>query len=74
MREFARKAATPKGVLLLAVNKGKLSEGIDFADDLCRAVFLVGVPFPPIKDRKIVMKKEFLDWQMKQFNENRQAF
>jgi Rad3-related DNA helicase len=39
-----------------------MSEGIDFIDHLARAVFLVGVPFPPSKALNISMKKEYLKW------------
>lgn len=41
---------------MFAVSRGKVSEGIDFTDELCRAVFIVGVPFPPINDIKIKLK------------------
>jgi Rad3-related DNA helicase len=35
--------------------------GIDFPDDLARGVILVGIPFPPIYDRKIELKKSHLE-------------
>ncbi|KAL4436034.1 hypothetical protein ABPG74_022269 [Tetrahymena malaccensis] len=31
--------------IFLAVNKGKLSEGIDLKDDLCRIVIILGIPY-----------------------------
>jgi Rad3-related DNA helicase len=42
---------------MFAVSRGKVSEGIDFSDELCRAVFMIGIPYPPIKDIKIASKK-----------------
>ncbi len=33
-----------------------LSEGIDFSDELARAVFIVGVPYPPFLDKRVKSK------------------
>ena len=49
------------GVALLGVCRGKISEGIDFAHDMCRAVVITGLPFAPSFDPKVKMKREFLD-------------
>ncbi len=45
----------------MGVLRGKISEGLDFSDDLTRAVFVVGIPFPPVNDLKVRAKKEYLD-------------
>lgn len=42
----------------MAVLRGKVSEGLDFSDQLTRAVFIIGIPFPPIMDLNIKAKKE----------------
>ncbi|KAF0296920.1 Fanconi anemia group J [Amphibalanus amphitrite] len=47
------------GALLLAVCRGKLSEGIDFSDDSARAVVTVGIPFPNVKDVQVDLKKQY---------------
>ena len=39
----------------------QVSEGIDFSNDKGRAVVITGLPFPPTKDPKIVLKKSILD-------------
>lgn len=49
------------GAILLAVCRGRLSEGVDFSDAACRAVVVTGLPLPPIFDPKVVLKKRFLD-------------
>lgn len=41
------------GALLIAVCRGKVSEGLDFTDDNARAVITVGIPFPNIKDLQV---------------------
>ncbi|CAH0480491.1 unnamed protein product [Peronospora belbahrii] len=51
----------PKGAVFFAVSRGKVSEGIDFSNDKGRAVVITGLPFPPTKDPKIVLKKSILD-------------
>ncbi|EUT78569.1 hypothetical protein PFAG_05145 [Plasmodium falciparum Santa Lucia] len=50
-----------KGAILMGVCRGKISEGIDFKDDCCRAVIICGLPYGNVYDSKIIFKKEFLD-------------
>lgn len=35
-----------KGAILMAVCRGKISEGLDFSDNSARAVLIVGIPYP----------------------------
>lgn len=44
------------GAIFMAVCNGKLSEGIDFTDEMARMVVVVGVPFPNIKDSYVRVK------------------
>ncbi|KAE9405765.1 DNA repair helicase, partial [Gymnopus androsaceus JB14] len=62
---------THKGALLLAVIGAKLSEGLNFADDLARAVVVVGLPFAnlasaELRERMRYVKRE----EEKRFKEN----
>lgn len=50
-----------RGAIFLAVCRGKVSEGLDFADNNGRAVIITGLPFPPLKDPRIILKKKYLD-------------
>lgn len=61
LAKFGRACKQGQRVIFLAVMKGKLSEGIDFADNAARAVITVGIPYPPVKDPIIEMKREFND-------------
>ena len=61
MQDYTNKAKSKKGAILVAVCRGKVSEGIDFTDELARAVFLIGIPYPPFTDKKIESKKSYLD-------------
>ncbi|KAI8144490.1 helicase C-terminal domain-containing protein [Fennellomyces sp. T-0311] len=47
------------GAIMFAVYRGKVSEGIDFTNNNCRAVVALGIPFPNIKDILVDLKKEY---------------
>ena len=49
------------GALFIAVCRGKVSEGLDFADNNARAVICLGIPFPNIKDAQVKLKMTYND-------------
>ncbi|KAL3265782.1 hypothetical protein HHI36_009980 [Cryptolaemus montrouzieri] len=63
MVEYYEKIKHPdlKGAIFMGVCRGKISEGLDFADNNGRAVLIVGLPYPPLKDPRVVLKKKYLD-------------
>ncbi|XP_073396887.1 regulator of telomere elongation helicase 1 homolog isoform X3 [Physcomitrium patens] len=54
---------TSTGAIFFAVCRGKVSEGLDFADRSGRAVVVTGIPFAMKMDPKVRLKREFLDEQ-----------
>ncbi|XP_077991647.1 regulator of telomere elongation helicase 1-like [Glandiceps talaboti] len=63
MEDFYQKINDPtlNGAAFFAVCRGKVSEGLDFADNNGRAVIITGLPFPPRMDPKVNLKMKFLD-------------
>lgn len=51
--------------ILLAVFRGKMSEGVSFNDDFARGVICVGVPYPSSYDRSISAKMSYNNEQRK---------
>ncbi|KAJ2850423.1 hypothetical protein IWW36_001913 [Coemansia brasiliensis] len=52
---------SPRGAIIFAVYRGKVSEGIDFSDYFCRTVVNIGIPYPAFKDVQIILKREYND-------------
>ncbi|XP_056613657.1 Fanconi anemia group J protein isoform X3 [Triplophysa dalaica] len=61
----AADGGTRDGALLVAVCRGKVSEGLDFTDDNARAVVTIGIPFPNIKDLQVELKMKYNDQHAK---------
>jgi chromosome transmission fidelity protein 1 len=64
LEEYSNEISNGKGALLLSVVGGRLSEGINFSDDLARAVMLIGLPFPNAFSGEIVSKRKFIEDQV----------
>ncbi|XP_058270088.1 Fanconi anemia group J protein isoform X1 [Hemibagrus wyckioides] len=60
-----RQRGARDGALLIAVCRGKVSEGLDFSDDNARAVVTIGIPFPNIKDLQVELKMKYNDQHCK---------
>lgn len=61
MNEFYTQIQKTEGACFMAVCRGKVSEGLDFADINGRAVIITGLPYPPLKDPRIMLKREYLE-------------
>jgi len=61
LQAYARDAQQPTGALLFAVIGGKLSEGINFSNEMARCVVIVGLPYPDITCPELKEKMNSMD-------------
>lgn len=64
LAEYAQ-AARHAGALMLSVVGGKLSEGLNFADELGRCVIVVGLPYPNRTSPELAERMRYLDRTLK---------
>jgi len=48
---------------MFAVCRGRVSEGLDFKDELCRCVIVVSPPLANFFDPKIMLKQNYLNFK-----------
>ncbi|PJF18139.1 DNA repair helicase (Rad3), partial [Paramicrosporidium saccamoebae] len=61
MDTYYRHISNGHGSIFFAVCRGKVSEGLDFADRKGRAVIVTGIPYPPLKDPRVQLKRQYLN-------------
>ncbi|KFB44279.1 AGAP001537-PA-like protein [Anopheles sinensis] len=59
--DYGRVAKSATGALLLSVVGGKLSEGLNFSDELGRCVVVVGLPYPNRTSPELAERMRYLD-------------
>jgi regulator of telomere elongation helicase 1 len=66
----ALRDTSKRGAVFFAICRGKVAEGLDFADEKGRAVIVAGLPYPPLKDQRVILKRRYMDEQLKRHTQN----
>ncbi|KAJ1675151.1 ATP-dependent DNA helicase chl1 [Spiromyces aspiralis] len=60
LRLYAENITKTGGAVLFSVVGGKMSEGINFADDMGRAVVMIGLPYPNLHSPELLEKIRYI--------------
>lgn len=58
--EYYKTVKNSQGAILIAVLRGKVSEGLNFKDVNGRTVIIAGIPFPPLHEPKVKLKMDYV--------------
>jgi len=61
MQQFETSVSNNGRCILLAVCRGKASEGIDFSDSKGRVAVMTGIPYAPPHDAWVTLKRQYMD-------------
>uniref|UniRef100_A0A182JX47 Helicase ATP-binding domain-containing protein n=1 Tax=Anopheles christyi TaxID=43041 RepID=A0A182JX47_9DIPT len=61
LTDYGRAARSITGAILFSVVGGKLSEGLNFSDQLGRCVVVVGLPYPNRTSPELIERMQYLD-------------
>ena len=71
--KYASGVYSGDGALMLAVFRGKMSEGMDLKDSMVRCVVCVGIPYPNCMDLNVRVKMTYNDIQRAHFNQRKKT-
>ncbi|VYS51568.1 unnamed protein product [Arabidopsis thaliana] len=61
LRDYKEAIESERGAIMLAVVGGKVSEGINFSDSMCRCVVMVGLPYPSPSDIELLERIKHIE-------------
>ncbi|KAF8117026.1 hypothetical protein N665_0012s0041 [Sinapis alba] len=61
LRDYKEAIESGRGAIMLAVVGGKVSEGINFSDSMCRCVVMVGLPYPSPSDIELLERIKHIE-------------
>ena len=60
-KAYIRDIENDNKAIMMCTARGKLSEGLNFSDNLARACFVLGIPYHLINETSLSIKKYSLD-------------
>ncbi|KFD50287.1 hypothetical protein M513_08787 [Trichuris suis] len=71
LENYGNAVSCSSGAILFAVVGGKMSEGINFSDNLCRCVVVIGMPYP---NRSSLELQERMNYLNSSFNSGQEYY